>query len=191
MCRFQKLNFMLYKDFPSEKKAFLFELDDVIFPKRDYLLQVYYLFANFLEFSETFPPQSDLVSFFKNHLENQGEELIFEHAQETFQFDVKYKEHFERLFVNAVLPAKLLINDDMKDFLQTVIDDDKQICILTKGNPLMQLNKIKHIEWGALASKLKVYFIDELEFRNIEPLSFIAEELHVAKMDLVYLDKIN
>jgi len=57
-----------------------------------------------------------------------------------------------------------------------------------KGNPLMQLNKIKHMEWGPLASKLKVYFVDELKFRNLEPLDYIAEELQIAKNDFIYQD---
>lgn len=177
-----------YQDFPSDKKVFIFELDDVIYPKRDYVLQVYYLFANFLEFTETFPPQADLVSFFKDHLEHQGEELIFEHAADNFHFDLKYKEHFERLFVNAVLPVKLLMKEGIIELLNAIVADGKQICILTKGNPLMQLNKIKHIEWGALASKLRVYFVDELQFRNLEPLDFIAEELQIAKSEFVHID---
>lgn len=177
-----------YQDFPSDKKVFIFELDEVIYPKRDYLLQVYYLFANFLEFTETFPPQADLVSFFKNHLENKGEELIFENAATTFHFDLKYKEHFERLFVNAVLPVKLLMKEGVVELLNAIVADGKQICILTKGNPLMQLNKIKHIEWGGLASKLKVYFIDELQFRNLEPLDYIADELQIVKNEFIYLD---
>lgn len=177
-----------YQDFPKDKRVFIFELDDVIYPKRDYLLQVYYLFANFLEFTETFPPQADLVTFFKDHLNSKGEDMIFEHAAEAFQFDLKYKEHFERLFVNAVLPVKLLMKDGIPELLTAIINADKHICILTKGNPLMQLNKIKHIEWGPLASKLKVYFVDELQFRNLEPLDYIAEELQIAKNDFIYQD---
>ncbi|UIR55195.1 HAD hydrolase-like protein [Sphingobacterium sp. SRCM116780] len=179
---------LIYSDFPSEKTVFVFELDDVIYPKREYLLQIYYLFANFLEFTEAFPPQADLVSFFKNHLDSQGEELIFEHAQETFKFDVKYKENFERLFVNAVLPVKLLMKEGIKELFNDIITADKQICILTKGNPLTQLNKIKHIEWGVFASKLKVYFVDELKFRNLNPLDYITDELQIAKSELIYID---
>lgn len=177
-----------YQDFPSDKSVFIFELDEVIYPKRDYLLQVYYLFSNFLEFTETFPPQADLVAFFKNHLDNQGEEMIFEHAAAAFQFDLKYKEHFERLFVHAALPVKLLMKDGVNELLTAIVSADKHICILTKGNPLMQLNKIKHIAWGPLASKLKVYFVDELQFRNLDTLDYIAEELQIAKNDFIYID---
>ncbi|MEJ5052826.1 hypothetical protein [Sphingobacterium sp. MYb382] len=35
-----------------DKSVYVFEIDDILFPKRDYLLQVYYLFANFIEYTE-------------------------------------------------------------------------------------------------------------------------------------------
>ena len=54
---------MVYADIDPAKKAFVFELDNVVFPAKDYDLQVYYLFASFLEFQETFPPASDLIQF--------------------------------------------------------------------------------------------------------------------------------
>ena len=41
-----------YTDIDARKKAFVFELDNVLYPEKDYLLQVYYLFASFLEYSE-------------------------------------------------------------------------------------------------------------------------------------------
>jgi FMN phosphatase YigB (HAD superfamily) len=174
--------------FPKEKKVYVFELDDVIFPKKDYLLQVYYLFANFIEFTETFPPQSDLVNFMKNHLENQGEELLFEHAQMTFGFDKKYKENFERLHVNAVLPLRLHLYEHIVTLFSQLVKEGKTICILTKGNPLEQLNKVKFVEWGEFADVIKIYFQDELSFRQLEPLSFLASEFDVDPSAIQFVD---
>jgi len=39
---------MNYKDIDKRKKAFIFELDNVLYPEKDYLYQVYYLFASML-----------------------------------------------------------------------------------------------------------------------------------------------
>ena len=36
---------MKYSDIDSRKNAFLFELDNVLYPEKDYLFQVYYIFA--------------------------------------------------------------------------------------------------------------------------------------------------
>lgn len=174
--------------FPEEKKVYVFELDDVLFPKKDYLLQVYYLFANFIEFTETFPPQADLVNFMKNHLENQGEESLFEHAQSTFGFDMKYKEHFERLHVNAVLPLKLNLFDHIVTLFAQLSAEGKGICVLTKGNPLEQLNKVKFVDWGEFSNRVKIYFRDELAFRQINPTQFLAEEFAVDTAAIQFVD---
>ncbi len=186
----QPLNFKLLHImmFPEEKKVYVFELDDVVFPKKDYLLQVYYLFANFIEFTETVPAQADLVQFMKNHLEHQGENLLFEHAQQTFGFDQKYKENFERLHVNAILPLRLHLFDHINTLFRQLKAADKHVCILTKGNPLEQLNKVKFVDWGEYGDDIKVYFKDELVFRGIDPLEFLANEFAVDTTAIQFVD---
>ena len=39
---------MKYSDIDNRKTAFIFELDNVLYPEKDYLFQVYYLFARFI-----------------------------------------------------------------------------------------------------------------------------------------------
>ena len=38
-----------YSEIDPRKDAFIFELDDVLYPEKDYLYQIYYLFTAFLE----------------------------------------------------------------------------------------------------------------------------------------------
>lgn len=174
--------------FPEEKKVYVFELDDVIFSKKDYLLQVYYLFASFIEFTETVPAQADLIQFMKDHLERQGEDLLFECAQQAFGLDQKYKENFERLHVNAILPVRLQLFDHINILFRALIAEGKHICILTKGNPLEQLNKVKFVDWGEYENEVKVYFLDELIFRGIVPLDFLADEFTVEPSAIQFVD---
>lgn len=152
-----------YSDFDPSKKAFIFELDNVLYPEKDYLLQVYYLFANFLEYIETVPPAGDLIAFMQKSYEHQGKEGIFDRAQEVFGIDEKYRENFLRLHREAKLPLKLLLYKEMLDLLQQITVDRKQIFLVTAGNPIQQLNKIRHMEWNGLENYLKVFFTDELE----------------------------
>lgn len=154
---------LTYSELDPSKKAFVFELDNVLFPQKDYLLQVYYLFANFLEFSETYPPASELTQFFKKAYEHAGAELIFEKAGEAFGIDKKYRENFERLHLQAKLPLKLLLFEDMLKLLQDIVVDRKEIFIVTSGNPIQQLNKIRQTEWNGLEKYLRVYFADEVK----------------------------
>lgn len=152
-----------YSDFDPSKKAFIFELDNVLYPEKDYLLQVYYLFANFLEYTETVPPAADLIDFMKKVYEHQGKEEIFDRAQEVFAIDEKYRENFQRLHREAKLPLKLLLYKEVLDLLQQITVDRKMIFLVTAGNPIQQLNKIRHMEWNGLENYLRVYFTDELQ----------------------------
>ncbi|HEY0055167.1 MAG TPA: HAD hydrolase-like protein [Pedobacter sp.] len=168
---------MNYADIDPAKRAFIFELDNVLFPKKDYDLQVYYLFAAFLEFQEAFPPASELVSFLKKAYENHGTGRIFEKAQEVFGFDAKYKENFERLHREARLPLKLLLFQNVLTLLQEMVIDRKQLFIVTGGNTEQQLNKIKQIEWHGLEKYLKVYFADEIRPKpDIDVITHIMKE---------------
>lgn len=152
-----------YTDLDPSKKAFVFELDNVLFPEKDYLLQVYYLFANFLEFTEGWPGAEPLTEFFKKAYEHAGPELIFEKAKEAFGIEEKYRENFNRLHKKARLPLKVLLFEQALKLLQDMVVDRKKIFIVTSGDPEQQLNKIRQTEWHGLGQYLTVYFADEVK----------------------------
>jgi phosphoglycolate phosphatase-like HAD superfamily hydrolase len=179
---------MTYSDLDPSKKAFVFELDNVLYPVKDYDLQVYYLFANFLEYHEAFPPASDLVQFMKKVYENYGPDKIFDKAKEVFVFDEKHREGFERLHQEARLPLKLLLYQNMLTLLQEMVVDRKHIFIATAGDPHQQLNKIRHIEWHGLEQYLKVYFIDEIQPKPAAGCLFqLMEENSLKVADLLFV----
>jgi hypothetical protein len=181
---------MNIENIPLDKEVYLFEVDDVLFTKSDYDLQVYYLFANFMEFTTGFLRANDLVDFMKKVYENQGEEFVFEALQETLGIEEKYKENLLRLNVNAQLPLKLILFKEVEDLIVRLFTQNKQVAILTKGNPIEQLNKLKHIDWGEanrFRNFLKVYFVDELKFRSLEPIDYLAKDYGVTPVDLYWI----
>ncbi|SFC20336.1 FMN phosphatase YigB, HAD superfamily [Parapedobacter composti] len=163
-------------DIEPHKKAVVFGLDDVLFPKKDYLLQVYYLFANLLEYTETVPPADDLTAFLKKAYEHQGETDLFERAAEVFGIDAKYKASFDRLHVTAKLPLKLLLYRPMLDLMQELNSRGTLLLVLTPGNPAMQLNKLGQVAWNGLERVLKVYFDEELAKGDVDPFSFLLAD---------------
>lgn len=179
-----------YRDLAQGKKAFIFELDNVLYPEKDYLLQVYYLFAHLLEYTETVPPADDLTAFFKKVYEHHGKDGIFERAAAAFGIDDKYRENFKRIHVNAQLPLKLLLFDEVKSLLSEIIKDGKKIFVLTKGNPLMQLNKLKQIDWSSLGKQVTVYFYDELVLQGIkEPLTYLLHHHNFTLQEALVIDR--
>ncbi|MEJ7695036.1 HAD hydrolase-like protein [Daejeonella sp.] len=175
-----------YRDLDPKKKAFVFELDNVIYPEKDYLLQVYYLFSNFIEFTEGVPSSADLTEFFKTVYFHHGEEGIFERAAEAFGFDDKYRVNFDMLHSTAILPLKLLMYKEVLKLLQEIIIDRKQIFIVTNGKPEIQLNKIRQMEWNGLEQYLKVFYATEVKLKP-EPdvLSYILQDNNLVRKDVI------
>jgi FMN phosphatase YigB (HAD superfamily) len=152
---------LTYADIDPRKKAFVFELDNVLYPEKDYLLQVYYLFASFLEYKELLDAKV-LTKLMTDTYEHEGSSNIFNRVQEKFLIDEAYRYNFNLLHATARLPLKLLLYKDVLALLQEIVIDRKQIFILTNGNPEEQLNKIKQTEWHGLENYLTCYFADEI-----------------------------
>lgn len=175
----------IYERLSPDKKAYIFELDNVLYPEKDYLLQVYYLFATFLEFTETFPPAGELTSFFKTSFQHHGKENIFNRAQKFFSINEKYRVNFERLHSTAQLPLKLLLYNEMLKLLQNLVINRKQIFIVTNGNLQQQLNKLKQVEWNGLEGYLTVYFSEEIKPKpSPEILLFVMKQHHLELEDI-------
>lgn len=175
---------LTYADLDPKKKVFIVELDGVLFPERDFYLQVYYLFANFIEYVESVPPAADLTNFMKTVYEHHGSEVVFDRAVEAFGLDTKYRENFERLLLTAQLPLKLELYAQVLSILQELVVDRKQIFIWTKGNPEGQLNKIRQVEWKGLGQYLKVYFAEEYESKS---LTAVLSENQLSTTEVLYI----
>ena len=179
---------LTYSDLNPAKKGLIFELDNVLYPERDYLLQVYYLFANFIEFTETVPTSKELIDFLKTAYENHGASDLFERASEMFGIDKRYKSNFEKLHYTARLPLKLVLFEPMLALLQEMVIDRKQIFLVTNGIPEVQLNKIKQVEWNGLEKYLVVYFADEIKSKpETDVLEHILGKHQLLRKELIVI----
>ncbi len=150
-----------YSNIDPRKQAFIFELDNVLFPEKEYLYQVYYLFAGYLEYTELLDAKV-LVNLMVTTHEEQGADKVFDVLQERFKIDDKYRENFEHLHTAAQIPLRIMLYPEMLALLQEIVVDRKQIFIVTNGDPKTQLNKIKHTDWQGLEAYLTCYFANEL-----------------------------
>lgn len=153
---------MMPEQLLKDKQAFVFELDNVLYPEKDYLLQVYYLFAQFIEYGEQLNA-ADIVKYMQEQYLAEGSEHLFEKTAAEFKIPEKYKVNFDLVMQNAKLPLKLLIYNKALTFLQEIVAASKQIFLFVDGDPLMQLNKIRQVEWNGLEKNLIVYFSEESE----------------------------
>ena len=149
-----------YTAIDSRKKAFVFELDNVLYPEKDYLFQVYYLFASLLEYTELINAKETTDLMINTYL-NKGKEFVYDSLKEKFGLNEKFRANLKHLLLTAKLPLKLLLYQNMLNLLQEIVIDRKKIFIVTNGNPEQQLNKIKQTEWHGLEQYLTVYFTEE------------------------------
>jgi len=153
---------MNYTDIDSRRQAFIFELDDVLYPEKDYLFQVYYLFGGLLEYATLIDARQTTDMMVDTYI-NEAKELVFDRLKEKLQVDEKYRAGLKDLMITAKLPLKLLLYQNMLNLLQDIVIDRKKIFIVTNGSREMQLNKIKQAEWHGLEQYLTVYFTDEFK----------------------------
>jgi len=151
---------MSFEEYLYKKEAFVFELDNVLYPEKDYLLQLYFLYAQFIEYAEQISA-SEIIKYVEITFLNEGKADLYDKVTKQFDIPEKYRINFELLLSNARLPLKLLIFEEVLRLLQAIVLERKQIFIFTDGNPLMQLNKIKQMEWHGLEQYLTLFFSAE------------------------------
>ena len=144
----------------DQYKAYIFEFDDVLYPEKDYLLQVYYLFAQFMEYTVQ-NDAAEMLGYMKEQYEQYGAAGIFDKTKSRFSLEEQYRLNFDLLNRNARLPLKLIMLPKMLDLLKKLVQSGKQVFLLTSGNPEKQLNKLRQLEWDGLAQHIKVYFADD------------------------------
>jgi FMN phosphatase YigB (HAD superfamily) len=179
---------MKYTDIDSRKQAFIFELDDVLYPEKDYLFQVYYLFAGLLEYT-TLIDAKQTTDLMVNTYINEGKEFVFDRLREKLNIDEKYRSNLKHLMVTAKLPLKLLLYQNMLNLLQDIVVDRKKIFIVTNGDPAKQLNKIKQTEWHGLEQYLIVYFTDESKPKpDTDAIDMLIKDHNLQRRDIVMIE---
>jgi len=182
---------MKYTDINPKKTSFIFELDNVLYPEKDYLFQVYYLFAGYLEYLDLIDAK-EATDLMVDTFNNQGKEAVFAAVKEKYCLKDNYQLHFNFLMDTANVPLKLLLYQNMLALMQDIVVDRKKLFIVTNGNPAQQLNKIKHTEWHGLEKFLVCYFADEV-LPKPEPdiINQMLAEHNLQRRDIVMIGNTN
>jgi FMN phosphatase YigB (HAD superfamily) len=179
---------MKYSDIDKRKTAFIFELDNVIYPEKDYLFQVYYLFAALLEYTELIDA-TQTTELLVNTYNTEGKELAFDRLNEKFNISERFRYSLNNLLITAKLPLKLLVYRNILNLLQEIIIDRKKVFIVTNGNPEQQLNKIKQTEWHGLEDYLICYFTEEtISKPEPDTIYLLMKEHNLQRRDVVMIE---
>ena len=176
-----------YSDIDPRKKAFVFDLDNVLYPAKDYYYQIYYLFANLLEYTEL-NNAARTTELMIHTYTNEGEGKVFDKIVTELGVDEKYRKNLEIMLLTARLPLKLLLFKNMLELMQNLVTDRKKLFIVTNGNPQQQLNKMRQVEWHGLEAYLTCYFTEEtLPKPEPDALHLLMKEHSLERRDLVMI----
>jgi HAD superfamily hydrolase (TIGR01509 family) len=180
-----------YSDIDPRKKAFIFELDDVLYPAKDYYYQIYYLFANLLEYTEL-NSASKTTELMIDTYNKKGAGEVYNELVAKLKVEEKYRDKLDIMLLTSRLPLKLLLYKNMLSFMQEVVLDRKKLFIVTNGNPQLQLNKLRQVEWHGLEPYLICYFADEsLPKPEPDVLHLLMKEHGLERRDLMMIEDSN
>jgi phosphoglycolate phosphatase-like HAD superfamily hydrolase len=178
---------MTYSDIDKQKTAFIFELDNVIYPEKDYLFQVYYLFASAIEYTDLIDAKAATDLMVSTYI-NEGAQFVFERVKEQLGVDEKYRKNFDNLLLTVKLPLKLLIYKNVLQLMQEIVVDRKKIFIVTDGDPQQQLNKIRQTEWNGLEQYLICYFTQESKPKpDTDAIELLLKDNNLKRRDILMI----
>jgi FMN phosphatase YigB (HAD superfamily) len=178
---------MLFDQLVEKKKAFVFDLDNTLYPEKDYLYQVYYMVGQFIEYQETFDHQI-ITKYLINEFETKGRAHVFDKLIEQFNLKPEYVDNCIRLLRTARLPLKLLLFKEAEWMLNELVEHKKQIFILTNGTTDQQYNKITQIEWNGLQKHITCYYANEIAPKPApDGLLKIMEDHQLKAEELVFI----
>jgi phosphoglycolate phosphatase-like HAD superfamily hydrolase len=178
---------MDYKDIDKRKTAFIFELDDVLYPAKDYYFQAYYLFANMLEYIELIDAKAATKVLTDTYIA-EGKDAAFDRLAEEFPVAGQYRDKFENLLLTAKLPLKLLLYKKVLTLMQEIVVDRKKLFIVTNGSIQEQINKIKQTEWHGLERYLRCYFTEETAPKpEADVIDLLIQEDDLQRKELVMI----
>ncbi|AMR33308.1 haloacid dehalogenase [Mucilaginibacter sp. PAMC 26640] len=177
-----------YSDIDQRKKAIILDLDNVLYPEKDYIYQVYYLFASLLEYTALNDAMQTTTLMVDTYV-NKGPDAVFDELVVRLNVEERFRANLTDLMTTAKLPLKLLLYQNMLSFIQEAVTDRKKIFIVTNGNPHRQLNKLKQMEWHGLEPYLICYFADET-MPKPEPdvLELLMKDHDLQRRDLLMIE---
>ncbi|GAB2981940.1 hypothetical protein GCM10027049_17890 [Mucilaginibacter puniceus] len=179
---------MKYIDIDKSKQAFVFELDNVIYPEKDYLFQVYYLFAGAIEYTELIDAKT-ITDLMVETYNAGNKDKVFDVIKEKLGVNEKYRLNLHHLLHTVKLPLKLLVYKGILDLMQEIVVDRKKLFIVTNGNPAQQLNKIKQTEWHGLEPYLTCYFAEETKPKpETDSLELLLTDHNLLRKDILLIE---
>lgn len=162
------MTFEIFKNY----NAFIFDLDDTLYPEIDYLKAAFQAISK--EFEEKHALKAiEIEQFLTTTFTENGRSQLFNQCFNQFFTDEKAQNTegvlSEEICVNNCLnilrtvkiSQKIALFPYVYRLIPQLVAEEKQIFVLTNGNPKQQRNKIAHLDWQNLDAQITFVFANE------------------------------
>jgi HAD superfamily hydrolase (TIGR01549 family) len=142
---------------------FIFDLDNTIYNEEDYLFQAYKAISQKLGGLTNRHNKNDLFTLMMEIYRKEGREKLFDKFLAGSGIDSGYLAVCLKILRSFNPEKRIEINPKMEKILRSLVEKQKQIFVLTNGNPEQQRNKIRNILWNGLDEKITFILANEIE----------------------------
>lgn len=136
-------------------KVVFLDLDDTIYPEKDYLFTAYQAIADYLAAGDSLLADQ-FMRFLQDGFEARGRAGLFDALFQEFSLDSSNMNEVLGVLRSVKMGAKLHPDKELLSFLQTYCGHCSW-CIVTNGNPQQQQNKVEQIDWTAWKIEEVIY----------------------------------
>lgn len=141
---------------------FLFDLDDTLYPEKDYLYQGYKAIDKELS-SMYHIKKGEISSFLISTFESEGRKQLFDKLFDHFNINKSSLKDVLQVLRNFKPPKKISLYPLFYDLIPQIINSSERVFIVTNGNPIQQKNKVNNIDWKSLDKELVFVFANEFK----------------------------
>jgi HAD superfamily hydrolase (TIGR01549 family) len=142
---------------------FIFDLDNTIYNEEDYLFQSYKAISQKLGGLTNRHNKNDLFTLMMEIYRKEGREKLFDKFLAGAGIDSGYLAVCLKILRSFNPEKRIEINPKMEKIMRSLVEKQKQIFVLTNGNPEQQRNKIRNILWNGLDEKITFILANEIE----------------------------
>ena len=144
----------------KEFDYFLFDLDDTLYPEFEYLDEAYLNISKFLE-TKTHIKSNKIYDFLIFTFKDTGRELLFDKMFSHFKIDPNFINDVLTILRTFKPKKKIALYSNIYKKLADIINNSKQVFVVTNGNVIQQKNKVNNIDWNLLDKRMTFIYADE------------------------------
>lgn len=150
----------IFEKLLNSKKYFLIDLDDTLYDESQYLFPAYNAVAKYLadHFHED---EVHIRTFLKNTFTEEGREYLFNKMFAVFEIEEAILPELLHIMRTVQLPHHINLFEEWYTMLDQLQTTQKNIAVITNGNPVQQKNKIAQINWKEMDMHINFYCADE------------------------------